>query len=170
MVIIVRLHRYDRLFRMWSCARCSSLLDASLASHLLSLQEYVTMRPLCSLCWYWEQCVHIPGESVGKRGSSRRLAPYAAGTQPCPQTPWQQWGQWADSMCRRNLWGTCWCLFGQGLCRADPLSALSTTFEKVDVPVSISVKSDSRVCGASCNCMLTIEICSNLMLKILCSD
>lgn len=34
--------------------------------HFLSLQANVRMRLLCCVCWYWEHCVHIPGESVGK--------------------------------------------------------------------------------------------------------
>lgn len=34
--------------------------------HFLSLQANVRVRLLCCVCWYWEHCVHIPGESVGK--------------------------------------------------------------------------------------------------------
>lgn len=101
---------------------------------------------------HWEQCVHIPGGSVGKRGSTGHLLPRAAGTWPRPQTPeeptvfWQsrkkpgpQRRVWLDRFffilwsCSwkwqiwENRWHS-WHLLGRGLCWADPLSALSTTF------------------------------------------
>lgn len=80
--------------------------------------------------------MHIPGQSLGKGAAADICCPMQLGLDPVHKhyenyetvkgTSKQDVIRHQEGSCKFG--GNCWYQFGQGLCWADPLSALSTTF------------------------------------------
>lgn len=142
--------------------------------HFQCLRAAVTMRLWCVEFVGTGNTVHIPGESVGKGAAVDVSCPMQLGLSPVHKH-WKSYEtvegvskQDHSAACdkpsgvfvgyglliQKNFWGNCLDLFGQGLCWADPLSALSTTFLRGCLSCihfnSCAFFFNYCVCGASC--------------------